>query len=138
MNMQEETKCKDKVRDAYRARMGEVTRLWELYKQDQEASDPDIGRWTEYGLSFDYVPMGTFIDQRRGYFRYQLSWGGPSEEFRFFSDETLGIVRVEFWHLDWFDGACVRVTGKALATWKEIWEDWQECDLQSSKMKEAE
>ena len=130
-------KCKDKVREAYKGRMGEVRTLWNLYKKDPEAYDDDAGTWTEYGLGFDYVPKGTFKGQRRGYFRYQISYGGPSEEFRFFVDEVLDITRAEFWYLDWFDGASVRVTGRNLETWREIWDDFQEMDLLRTKIGEA-
>ena len=53
----------------------------------------------EYGLCVDYVEPFTFDDQEEGYLRYQLSWGGPSDEFRFYQ------LRTEYWFLDWFDGA---------------------------------
>ena len=131
-------KCKDKVRGAYRNRTGEVRKLWNLYKKDSEARTADGEQWTEYGLAFDYVAPGTFGDQKRGYFRYQISYGGPSEEFRFYSDENLNITGCYFWFLHWFDGASVRVTGRNLDTWREIWEGFKEIDLLTPKMKEAE
>ena len=46
----------------------------------------DIGTFWEYGLALDYVAPGTFKDQKQGYFRYQISVGGPSEEFRFYAN----------------------------------------------------
>jgi len=61
------------------------------------------------GLCFDYVEKGTFTDQERGYFRYQLSWGGPSDEFRIYVDYDKSIDYIEYWYLDWYDGASVRV-----------------------------
>ena len=42
---------------------------------------------------------GTFSDQRAEYIRFQLSWGGPSEEFRFYANGDC-----EFWFLDWYVG----------------------------------
>jgi len=60
----------------------------------------------ELGLSFDRVEAGTFEGQRDPYYRWQLSWGGPSDEFRLYDNNDL-----EYWFLDWFDGACVLVTG---------------------------
>ena len=45
-------------------------------------------RFNEYGLSFDYVPRWAFNDQRIPY-------------------------RVEFWFLDWGDGASVDITGRS-------------------------
>jgi len=80
-----------------------------LRSRTQEVKDALEGRgetdFWEYGLGFDYVAPGTFNDQPRGYFRYQLSWGGPSEEVRYYVDEQFKPYRVEFWFLDWFDGA---------------------------------
>jgi len=73
----------------------------------------------ESGLCFDRVEAGTFKDQRAGYWRWQLSWGGPSEEFRLFDNGDL-----EYWYLDWFDGACVKVTDEIfeniMANFKEL------------------
>lgn len=123
---------------AYKGRMGDVRKLWNLYKKDPEARTKDGEQWTEYGLAFDYVPAGTFNDQRRGYFRYQISYGGPSEEIRFYSDEKLNITSCHFWFLDWFDGASVRVTGRNLETWREIWEDFRECETLQYAMKQAQ
>ena len=129
--------CKDKVRGAYQNRMGEVRKLWNLYKKDPEARTKDGEQWTEYGLCFDYVPPGTFNDQKRGFFRYQISYGGPSEEFRFSADENLNMTSCAFWFLDWFDGASVPVIGRNRELWREIWEDFREMDLLASKMKET-
>ena len=62
----------------------------------------------ERGLSFDYVEPNTFNDQTRGYWRFQLSWGGPSDEFRIYTDIfTNKIHYIEYWYMDWFDGAKV-------------------------------
>lgn len=59
----------------------------------------------DYGLCFDYVEFGTFGDQNDDYFRYQISWGGPSEEIRFYANGA-----IEFVYLDWFVGAGFSVT----------------------------
>ena len=69
-----------------------------------------LGRLEDYALSFDFVAAGTSSDQREAYFRYQLSWGGPSDEFRFFVNPDLSCHRIEYWFLDWFDGAHVDCT----------------------------
>tara|TARA_R100000655_G_scaffold81765_1_gene121240 strand:- start:503 stop:1045 length:543 start_codon:yes stop_codon:yes gene_type:complete len=66
-----------------------------------------------YALSFDYVPRGLFNDQKLGFARYQISFGGPQEEIRFFCDEQRTPYRVEFWFLDWGDGACIDITGRS-------------------------
>jgi hypothetical protein len=68
--------------------------------------DPPLeGDFSEYGLSFDYVAPDTFNDQPEGYYRYQLSWGGPSDEFRFYVGQESDCHAVEYWFLDWYDGA---------------------------------
>lgn len=75
---------------------------------------PDLGNIYEYGLSFDYVAPHTFHDQERGYFRYQLSWGGPSDEFRIYAEGreySWHVDTIEYWFLDWFDGAKRVLTG---------------------------
>lgn len=56
-------------------------------------------------LGIDYVEPGTFKNQSKGYHRIQFSWGGPSDELRVFGPE-----KVEYWFLDWFDGASIDVT----------------------------
>ena len=63
-------------------------------------------------LCWDYVEKGTFDDQERGYFRLQLSWGGPGDEFRIYVDDNsidYSIDYIEYWYLDWYDGASGRV-----------------------------
>lgn len=84
---------------------------------------------SEYGVGFDYVAAGTFERQRVGYFRYQLSYGGPAEEFRFFVDPEHNLIRAEFWLLDWFTGSCIDCTSQQ--TVKSIWEHFK--DTESSR-----
>ena len=72
-------------------------RLQDIKEFAQEGFSSDD--FFEYGLCVDYVEPFTFDDQEEGYLRYQLSWGGPSDEFRFYQ------LRTEYWFLDWFDGA---------------------------------
>ena len=62
---------------------------------------------TVEGLCFDYVDPGTFTDQREGYWRWQLSWGGPGDEFRIYINPDKSVHRIEYWYLDWYDGAKV-------------------------------
>jgi len=75
-----------------------------LYQEDSEAYHEEMGHFDEYGLGFDYIEPYTFSDQRAGYCRWQICWGGPAEEFRFFI-ETRGdeyvIHDIEYWFLDW-------------------------------------
>ena len=75
--------------------MTEYMQFGDLYENGSDLYPP----FHEYGLSFDFVESDTFDDQTEPYWRYQLSWGGPSDEIRFFAGRT------EYWFLDWFDGA---------------------------------
>jgi len=72
----------------------------------------DRGSFYDYGLSFDFVEAGTFEDQPEGYYRYQFSYGGPSDEMRFHPDGT-----IEYVFMDWFCGVGFDVTGEEAAEW---------------------
>jgi len=100
--------------------------LWERFRSGKEQDD-DLGRLTDYALCFDYVEPDTFIDQREGYFRYQISWGGPSDEFRFFTNPDLSCHRIEYWFMDWFDGAHRVIEGEQKAFLLELWGWLAEC-----------
>ena len=73
----------------------------ERWKHRQETlQDPNYE-----ALSFDYVEPHTFGDQPEGYWRWQFSWGGPSDELRAYVNRDDSIHRVEYWFMDWMDGA---------------------------------
>ena len=38
-----------------------------------------------------------------------MSWGGPSDEFRIYTDYDKNINYIEYWYMDWFDGAEIQV-----------------------------
>ena len=57
------------------------------------------------GLDFSYVSPHTFNKQVEGYWRWQLSWGGPSDELRAFVNENKEMHRLEYWFMDWYDGS---------------------------------
>lgn len=120
--------CSELVKGACELRLEDIRTLWVLYKQDSEAYHEDLGNWSEYGLAFDYVAPETFgKDQEQGYFRYQISYGGPSEEIRFFTDENFRPYKIEFWYLDWFDGAKKILQGKDKELLQEIFADFKDC-----------
>lgn len=126
--------CKDRIRGVLKNRIADLNKLWELWKQDPDQDDPELGNFNEYRLCIDYVAPHTFNDQKRGYLRYQLSWGGPSDEFRFYLDESLNPTRVEYWFLDWFDGAKIILKGKTLQLLEEIYEDFKETGIVSHEI----
>ena len=81
-------------------------RIQEQWKLRQE----DIKNPEFEGLSFDYVEPHTFTDQLEGYWRWQFSWGGPSDELRAYVNEHKEIHRLEYWFMDWMDGAKIDLT----------------------------
>jgi len=110
--------CDDRIDSEMASTLETIRELWEAYQ-----SGEDEDGFHEYGLSFDYVAPGTFTDQEQGYFRYQISWGGPSKEFRFYVNPDLSCYMIEFWFLDWFDGARRALSGEDKALMMEIY-DW--------------
>ena len=59
-------------------------------------------------LSWDWVDAED--EKNPGYFRLQLSWGGPSDEFRIYTiGDTLDIDCIDYHYMDWFDGASIPV-----------------------------
>ena len=102
----ESKKCADLVQKHLDGRLEDLRKLY--------GGEGELG---EYGLSIDYVgdarvfgEAGTLEKQRAGYLRYQLSWGGPSDEFRIFDNG-----KVEYWYMNWYDGASLPVEGKDAA-----------------------
>jgi len=100
-------------------------------KRDLRCADLVEEKWTERqedlknpeyeALGFDYVEPHTFNDQPEGYWRWQFSWGGPSDELRAYVNEHKEIHRLEYWYLDWGDGAHVLVNQDA-AAWTQMQE----------------
>tara|TARA_R100000742_G_C4203944_1_gene32232 strand:- start:125 stop:571 length:447 start_codon:yes stop_codon:yes gene_type:complete len=120
--------CADKVQENFKDREKDFVQAKEFYDKYEDATEGEkialevfnedahldgyedfFDYINNYGLAFDYVEKGTFTDQERGYFRYQLSWGGPSDEFRIYVDYDKQITHIDYWFLDWGDGASVRI-----------------------------
>ena len=135
--MEKQLTCQERIDGKMENTMDTIKTLWELYKEDPEAYDDDLGNFLEYGLSFDYVAADTFTDQDIGYFRYQISYGGPSEEFRFYTDPEYNLYKVEYWFLDWFDGAKRILTGDDYSLLDEIFEDWKDIGIVESEYQKA-
>lgn len=72
--------------------------------EDIEGMGVGSDEFMDYFLGFDFVEEGTFGDQTEPYYRAQISWGGPSDEFRFYEDRT------DYVFMDWFDGGVRDVT----------------------------
>ena len=118
-----EKKCIDLVQSEYDYTLNQFKEAYQYFNQDEESRKPndalehceDFSQYiSEYGLCFDKVEPNTFQDQKLGYWRWQLSWGGPSDEFRIFLDEDNKIYKIEYWYMDWFDGASIIVKNKII------------------------
>lgn len=88
-----------------------------------------IERFNQYGLSFDYVELDK--DTKQDYFRYQLSYGGPSDEIRFYDNGA-----IEYVFLDWFCGVGFNVTNDEV--FKQLREWFKELDMLDFEQKRSE
>lgn len=127
--------CKERISSHLTDRIKDLRKIWRLEREGKV--DPELGAFHEYGLSFDYVSKGTFANQKEGYFRYQLSWGGPSDEFRFFTDSEMNLTRIEYWFLDWFDGAHKKLSGSRYALLEEIYTDFYDTGICKEEFQKA-
>ena len=99
-----------RAQDAHQSRRKQLADIFRRMDSDiNEIADNAMTEWHEFGLSFDYVEPFTFDDQRDGYWRFQISFGGPSEELRAWFDSNDQLRALEFWFLDWGEGAMVDV-----------------------------
>lgn len=86
-------------------------------------------RFSEYGLCYDYVELDDNHDQ--DYFRYQISYGGPSTEVRFYDNGA-----VEFVYLDWFVGVGFDV--KREDCFQALAADFRDCEMMDFHAKREE
>lgn len=121
---QKDPTCEERIKDHLESRLEDFKDLWEGYCNGAEEKTEDF---YNYGLCFDYVSQDTFEDQECGYFRYQISWGGPSDEFRFYCDPEFNCYKIEYAFLDWFDGATRRLYDEDKKLMLEIFDCFKEC-----------
>ncbi|MGE3992564.1 hypothetical protein [Pseudorhodoplanes sp.] len=119
--------CEQRIDAELKDRLNDLRRLWAAFIAGRE--DDDLGSLSDYGLCFGYVSPGTFDEQDEAYYRYQLSWGGPSDEFRFFVNPDLSCHRIEYWFLDWFDGAYRVLTAESRQLMLDLWDWFRETGL---------
>lgn len=86
-------------------------------------------RFNEYGLSFNYVELDE--DTEQDYFRYQLSWGGPSDEIRFYDNGA-----IEYVYMDWFCGVGFNVTNDDV--FKQVKSYFEELGMLNFEQKRSE
>ena len=117
-SLQKRQTCQDLVFRKYKARLVDLQAASDYFSIEKESAraahdwHKDLNHYEDYydyinqlGLCFDFVAANTFDDQPCGYWRWQLSTGGPGDEFRIYTDVDKNIDRVEYVFLDWFDGA---------------------------------
>jgi hypothetical protein len=66
----------------------------------------------DYGVSFDWISPDDFPDIRIGYYKWQISCGGPDTEYRFFADKERNVDKVEYWYKQWNDAAMRPIQGE--------------------------
>lgn len=133
--MKEKT-CRQRWATQKNGRIRDLEKLWPLCTSGDETPDPDLGTLDEYGLDFEFVPADS---KGCGYFRWLLSTGGPADEFRFYTSADLGIDRIEYWFLDWYDGHGRALVGTDFALLLEIWGDYfRECGAPACALEWAE
>ena len=117
-------KCADLVRDKYKERKDQFEELLDQCT-NKTLKHENYGKWSERFnesiLAFDFVEPSTFKDQKDGYWRLQLSWGGPSDEIRYYSNDRKTLDQITYCYMDWFDGAEIQVHADI---WHDIFNDF--------------
>ena len=128
-NTQQELKCADLVQDKFNQTeqtYQEANNFFNRYDNATEGEqialkviDKHKGDYFhEYEDFFDYINdtalSWDYVEgegkNNPGYYRLQLSWGGPSDEFRIYTiGDTLDIDCIDYHYMDWFDGASIPV-----------------------------
>ena len=118
--MQTQTKqktCAELISARYEDRLKQFSDAW---------ADVEVN-WHDYlaenTLAFDYVEPNTFNDQPDGYYRLQLSWGGPSDEVRWYSRKPHTYYKITYKYMDWFDGAEIEINDRI---WQNIFTEYYE------------
>ena len=104
MELSKQLKCKDLVQSSWESQE-------EDYKNFKDEGDYEslYDYVNQTALSFDKVHKNSKENIDRSYYRLQISWGGPSTEFRAFLNADHDIDYIEYWYLDWFDGAFINI-----------------------------
>jgi len=114
--------CQDLVIEKYKRRLVDLEAAFHYFSIEKDSAraahdrHEDLKHYEDYydyanqlGLSFDFVDADAYEGQSCGYWRWQLSTGGPGDEFRIFTDVKKNIDRIEYVYLDWFDGATHKI-----------------------------
>jgi len=138
--MTRSTSCAARWRLSKNARLRDLGKLLAAWRDgDEDRHADELGILSEYGLGFDYVPPDTFADQIEGYWRYQISWGGPSDEFRFYAGGCGDVKphRISYVFLDWFDGHERALAGNDLDVAHRLWDFFREAGATTAEYRNA-
>ena len=137
--MDRQRTCKQRVRAHCKSRLADLRRMLKAMASDNDNKrDAAFEEFSEYGLCFDYVEAGTeYNPDKEGYFRYQISYGGPSDEFRFFTGPDFRPYKIEYWFLDWFDGASIELSGEGFDLLERVFDDFKDCGTVENVYQEA-
>jgi hypothetical protein len=128
-NTQQELKCADLVQDKFNQTEQTYQEANDFFNQYDNATEGEqialkvIDKhkgdyFHEYEDFFDYINNTALSwdyvegedENNSGFYRLQLSWGGPSDEFRIYTiGDTLDIDCIDYHYMDWFDGASIPV-----------------------------
>lgn len=110
------------------AEVWETAKDFDIYLNMDKCQIEDVlyTKRFEYPLCFDYVQADDDFDE--SYYRYQISWGGPAEEIRYYvnNDSHIEPYKIEFWFLDWFEGHGIELTNEYREIAIAIFEDMKE------------
>ena len=106
--------CEERIDGELEERVGELKHVMDQrcnpFKDIYGDSYNDVMDW------LDTWSIGYGDDPHYRAKRLELSWGGPSDGFRFFEDGT-----IEYYFQDWFDGARRRLYGNDYDTLKRLY-----------------
>ena len=107
------TKCEDKIEQHLRDRIEDIKVA--LAGHFEEGIE-DLIDWL-HSVSLSYEE-----DTHYRAWNWALSWGGPSDGFRFFEDGA-----IEYYFMDWFDGATRELRGEQLEVLRELYSRCFDC-----------
>jgi hypothetical protein len=123
INAKQDPKCSDLVQEKFNETEADYKKAREFFEEYQDATEGEQiamkvfdkhrgDYFHEYEDLFDYVNQTAlswdYVEgegREAGYYRLQLSWGGPSDEFRIYVNQDKEIDIIEYWYMDWFDSA---------------------------------
>ena len=140
-NTAKQLTCKELVKDQFNQVEQEYKKAEQYFNDYDNATEGEqiamkvVDKYkgdcfNEYEDLFDYVNQSAlswdYVEEEGkenpAFYRLQLSWGGPSDEFRIYTiGDTLEIDVIDYHYMDWFDGASIPVSYKTIS--------WDVCQM---------